>query len=214
MTEVCFCNTEFYFCFSIICKTESLGFSWWNKRTSKYSALVLPDSYFLAILKWGCKTWTIVKTIRLRMSSLNSNSSLKLLIEGLTTAGARKKKSSPGYPLATPEPPKHNRTDCRWVLMLFGRCGSCLQFGVGCWLIANRPAALADAALIKALSREWRGGRKWAEAPSLCGLLCGLLCWRVNSIKYVVEQNLVGCGWSLLRMGETHGWRPENRDRR
>jgi len=72
------------------------------------------------------------------------------------------------------------RFQVKWILeMLEADCGSCLQFGLSCWLIGNQSAA--DAGLIKALSWEW------AEAQ-VCGV-CVCVCEWV--IKMFTNRTLV-----------------------
>jgi len=46
-------------------------------------------------------------------------------------------------------------------VILIGCCGSCLQFGLGCWLVGNQSAA--NAAHIKG-QQSWSLSGKWAEA--------------------------------------------------
>jgi len=75
--------------------------------------------------------------------------------------------------------------------------GWSLQFGLGCWLFGNQPAALVDWQSVSSLGcshkkEQLRVEKKeWAEVPS-----CGLL--------YVVKYPGIGVE-SLVLWGETYG---------
>jgi len=73
-------------------------------------------------------------------------------------------------------------------------CGSCLQFGLGCWLVVNQWAALTD---WQYWQQSWRLRGRWAEAQS-CGLLC--VVWVANKVCYLTEPR-----WCLVILGAFGG---------